>query len=195
MLNALSVKEINSLKLVKLKENETLFNEGDFCEAIGIIKEGQIKISSFSPNGKELIYNILNKDDVFGNNLIFSNDKTYMGDVIATKNSEIYLINEEELLKLLKTNSNFLVSYLSKQANAAKNLNFTLKLLSFDSAEDRLMFYLKNNDNYLEIDSVTSLSLKLHLTRESTSRAISSLIKKKKIIKENGIIKATKYSR
>lgn len=192
MINTLSEKELNDLKLVKLKENETLFNEGDVCTCIGIVKNGSIKISSFLESGKELVFNIFNNGDVFGNNLIFSKDKYYMGDVIALKDSEVYLISEEELLHLLKSNSSFLISYLSKQANTTKSLNFTLRLLSFDNAKERFMFYLRNNNDEIEFDSVTALASNLHLTREATSRTISYLLKNKVIIKQNNKIKAIK---
>lgn len=192
MLNTLNKKELKKLRLIKLKENETLFNEGDICDSIGVVKDGSIKISSYLENGKELIFNILKKDEVFGNNLIFSDDKTYMGDVCALIDSEIYLINQEELLHLLRTNSNFLISYLSKQANSAKNLNFTLRLLSFDNAKERLMFFLDSHNNEITFDSITSLANTLHLTREATSRAISDLVKKKRIVKLKGKIKMVK---
>lgn len=192
MLDTLNNKELANLKLVKLSENQTLFKEGDFCKSIGIVKSGSLKISSYTQNGNEIIYNILNSDDVFGNNLIFSDDITYKGDVIALKDSEIYIVDKDSLLKLLKKNDKFLLSYLVKQANTTKQLNFTVKLLSFDNAKDRFMYYLKNNNNEITITSITSLSNNLHLSREATSRVISSLIKEERIIKNKNIIKAVR---
>lgn len=192
MLDTLSNKELKNIKLITLDDKQTLFNEGDFCDHIGIIKSGTIKISSYSETGKEIIYNVLKANDIFGNNLIFSNDRSYMGNVVATEKSEIYLIDKETLLSLLKNNSAFLVSYLSKQANATKELNFTLRLLSFDNAKERFLYYLETHNNEITFDSISSLSASLHLTRETTSRTISYLVNKKLIIKNKNSIKATK---
>lgn len=192
MLDTLSNKELKNIKLITLDDKQALFNEGDFCDHIGIIKNGTIKISSYSETGKEIIYNVLKANDIFGNNLIFSNDRSYMGNVVATEKSEIYLIDKETLLSLLKNNSAFLVSYLSKQANATKELNFTLRLLSFDNAKERFLYYLETHNNEITFDSISSLSASLHLTRETTSRTISYLVNKKLIIKNKNSIKATK---
>lgn len=158
-------------------KNTTLFREGEKCESIAIVVSGEIKISSFSFKGEELIYNILKKNEVFGNNLIFSDDPFYKGDVIATKESVVVSLNRINLLNLLQSNKDFLLSYLNVQSNFGKKLNSTIKMLSYSSAEERFRFYLFQNGGEITYDSVTSLAGVLQIKRETLSRLLTKLEK------------------
>ena len=173
----LTDEERSSLKYVSLKKDETLFHENDKCEYVGIVLSGKLTISSFTYNGNEIIYNTLMPTQVFGNNLIFSDKPFYRGEVVAKVDSALVLISKPQLIELLRNNEEFLVTYLSIQSNFSKNLNGQIKMLSFDSAEERFLFYLKMNDNKIQVHSVTDLSHELHLQRETLSRLISKLEK------------------
>lgn len=158
-------------------KNTTLFREGEKCESIAIVVSGEIKISSFSFKGEELIYNILKKNDIFGNNLVFSDSPFYKGDVIVTKESIIATINRDNLLKILQSNKSFLLTYLNMHSNFSKKLNSTIQLLSFSSAEERLIFFLHENNNVIEYKSIANLATILHLQRETLSRLLTKLEK------------------
>lgn len=177
ILETLNKTEKEYVQIKSVKNNTVLYREGDKCESIVILMSGEVKIFSYSFEGKELIYNILKKNDIFGNNLIFSDEPYYKGDVITTKDSIIAIINKDKLIKLLQSNKDFLINYLNIQSNFTKKLNSTIKLLSFSSAEDRLNFYLHENNNVVHFDSITSLSTILHLQRETLSRLLTKLEK------------------
>jgi len=51
------------------------------------------------------------------------------------------------------------------------------------------MYYLRKNNNVIKYDSITSLANNLYLTRETTSRLISKLVKDKVITKSIDTIK------
>ena len=133
------------IELRQFKAGETLFLENDTCQAIGVLKKGEISIKSYFSNGKEITYNTLKEGQMFGNNLIFSSNPTYRGDVIAEKDSEIYFVSKESLTEILKNDDEFLVEYLSEQSDFSKTLNFKIKLLTIQSAEDRVQYYLTFN--------------------------------------------------
>lgn len=179
----LSKDEKKLLEVKSLKKNEILLREDEKCESISIVVSGEIKISTTSFEGKELIYNVLSKNDVFGNNLIFSDEPFYKGDVIATKDSTIVIIKRENLLTLLQSNREFMISYLNVHSNFSKKLNSTIKLLSYSSAEERLRFYLFNNGGSIKVKSVSELANILHLQRETLSRLLTKLEKENVIIR------------
>jgi len=114
---------------------------------------------------------------MFGNNLIFSDEPSYKGDVIALKDSTIVLIKKENLETILRSNKEFLVSYLNIQSNFGKKLNSTIKMLSFSSAEERFLFYLHENKGTINYHSVADLADILHLKRETLSRLLTNLEK------------------
>ena len=185
IIDLLTEQEKKYLETISFKEDEILFYEDDICHSIGIVLEGELKISSFTFEGNEIVYNELKKGSVFGNNLLFSKDNKYKGDIRATSKGKIAIIKKDNLLKLLMSNETFLKEYLSIQSDFAKTLNAKIKLLSFNNAKERLLYYLFINNNRVKYRSITGLSKNLNLTREATSRLISILEKEKIIIKKN----------
>lgn len=171
------------------KPQETIFLENDTCISVGIVKSGEISIKSYFANGKEVTYNVLEEGQMFGNNLVFSSTPRYRGDVISQKQSEIWFISREKLLKLLKQDDELLVLYLTQQSDFSKNLNFKIKLLTISGAEDRLTYYLTFNKGKINYKSITKLANELYLSRESLSRTISKMTDNKKIIHKGKIIK------
>lgn len=166
------------------KKGESVFFEGDECKSIGIIESGEISIKSYFSNGKEVIYNVLQKGQMFGNNLIFSSNPHYRGDVISEQDSTIFFINKESLLTILQNDIDFLKVYLAEQSDFSKTLNFKIKLLTISSANDRFVYYLTINKNVIKYKSITKLANELYLTRETLSRTIKKL-KYNKIITVN----------
>ena len=189
IIELLTEKEKRHIKYINLKKSQTLFFENDLCLDIGIMISGEVTIKSYLNDGKEIIYNILKKGDIFGNNLIFSSNPYYKGNIIASTDCEIGLISKEDLLYIFNKNETFLKEYLKIQSNFSKSLNNRIKLLSIDSAKERLLFYLHENKNEINFDSITSLAAELYLSRESLSRTISKLKKDRYIIKDKKIIR------
>ena len=185
IIDLLTLEEKNSLNIKRFAKGDTLFAEGEKCLKIGVVLSGEVKISTYSASGKEIIFNTIRQDEIFGNNLIFSSSPYYKGFVVALENSELIFIDKDQLVRLLKTNDSFLYAYLNIQSDFSTNEKMMIELLSIPSAKERLLFFLKENNNTYKYDSISSLASKLSLSRESLSRTISLLIKKKIIIKDN----------
>ena len=141
---------------ITAERNQTLFFEGDECKKVGIIISGKISIISYFSDGKEVIYSELAKDQMFGNNLIFSSEPFYRGDVVAMERSTIYYISKEELLKALAGSQEFLELYLKQQSDFSKTLNFKIKLLTIGNARERFLYYLTFYKKQITYKSVKS---------------------------------------
>lgn len=185
----LTENEKQYLLLRKLQKDETLFHEGDRCRQIGIILKGSVAIVSYLSDGEEIIYNRLSEDGIFGNNLLFSSDPCYKGNVIAQSNDTlIALILKEDLIRLLKDNEAFLSEYLRIQSDQGKQLNSRIRILSTDSAEARFFSYMHDHHDSVTYPSVSDLAKDLYLSREALSRLLSRLEKEKRIIRERKTI-------
>ena len=160
---------------LSFRKNETLFFEGDLCDHISVVLSGKVSIISYFDDGKEVVYNTIGKGGMFGNNLIFSSEPYYRGDVVANEDTEIAYISKNDLLESLSSKPEFLNLYLQLQSDFSKTLNFKIKLLTIDGAKERLMYYLTFNNNKVEYKSVTKLAKELYLTRETLSRTLSKL--------------------
>ena len=179
----LNEKEKERLIYKELRKGETLFYENDRCGEIGIVKYGKLLITSYPENGNPIIYNRLKEDDMFGNNLLFSSQPFYKGDVIAESDSGIILIKKDVLIGFLEENTDFLLAYLQIQADSGKRLHSRIRLLSIDSAQERFITYLCENGNKITYSSVSDLADDLFIRRETLSRLLSKLIKNKVVIK------------
>ena len=183
ILNTLTKEEVFDTKLIKIKSGYVLFREEEKCDSIGIIEKGKIEISTYLSNGEKIVYNTLKTGEIFGGNLIFSSDPFFKGNVVAIDDCEIRLISKYTLKKLFSQNEKFLECYLQIQSNFTKKLNSKIKMLSMNSAQDRILFMLEcANSSEIKFKSITSLAENLGLSRESVSRTIS------KMVKENAII-------
>lgn len=175
-------------KLLNIKEyhkDDILFREGDSCENVGIIIEGKASILSYLPDGNIINYNNLKENDMFGHNLILSSNPFYKGNIIAKSDLKVAIISSNNFLKLLKTNDQFLNSYIKAESDFTKSLNNKIKLLSISNASERLIYYLYSNNSFIEYSSITDLADELYLQRETLSRTITKLIKIN-IIRKNG---------
>ena len=174
----------------KYTANTLLFHEGEECNHLGIILKGQLIISTLTSLDKEYVINILNRNDIFGDTLLFSEKTLYLGDGITSKESEILFISKELLLEMFKDQT-FLLNFLSIVAKKSTDLRNRLKLLSHKSIEERILFYLdsekkKLKTNKIPIKSKESLAQLLNIPRPSLSRELIRL-------KEKGIIDYNRY--
>lgn len=170
--------------------NTLLFHEGEECGSVGIILKGQLIISTITKMDKEYIINILNKGDLFGDTLLFSDKTIYLGEGIISKDSQILFLTKELLLEMFKDQT-FLLNYLAIITKKSKDLRERLKLLSHKSIEERILFYLSSevkrlNTNKIPIKSKESLAKLLNIPRPSLSRELIKL-------KDKGIIDYNRY--
>ena len=195
LLQVLTKKEHKLVKGYQVTKNSVINHEGDLCENVGVIISGKVDIVSYSFQGKEQILNSLKAGDIFGNNLIFSSEPIYRGDVIAKEKCVIAFINKENLIYLLQNNQEFLTLYLKAQSDFGKSLNTRIQLLSFTNAEERLVYYASKNDNVIVFKNVTTLAAQIGIQRETLSRLLTSLVKRHLIKKEKGKITFLKKRR
>ena len=183
------------VKGYQIAKGNTIYHEGDYCESIGIIVSGKIDIVSYSFEGKEQLINSLKAGEIFGNNLLFSSEPVYRGNVIAKEKSVVAFINKENLVYLLQNNREFLEVYLKAQSDKAKLLTARIQLLSFTNAEERLFYYASKNNNQIIFKNVTALAATIGVQRETLSRLLTSLTKRHLIKKEKGKITVLKKKR
>ena len=190
-------KLINEKKIIttRIQSGGVLFNEGETCEYLGYLLKGKLNISTLSFKDKEEIISTINEGEFFGQFLIFNEStSTYLGDVIAIKNSEIALINKNTLDNILMTNKVFLNAYLCDISIEAFRIKQQVKMLSHKKNIDRVIYYLENNNTngVIDIKSITSLAKIVNLPRENVSRIISKLVKDGYIAKMDSEIKIIK---
>ena len=162
--------------------NTLVFHEGEECDALGIILKGQLVISTMTSLDKEYVINVLKKDDLFGDTLLFSGKTDYLGDGITKMDTDILFISKELLLEMFKEQA-FLLNFLSIITKKSIDIRNRLKLLSHKSIEERILFYLdfqskRLNTKKIPIKSKEDLAQLLNIPRPSLSRELIKLKEK-----------------
>lgn len=183
----------NCFKIISYKKNEMIVNEGDICVNIGFLLEGSLSVSNTLPDFNESIIQVLNKGDVFGENLIFSDNPYYPGNIYANNNCQIAFISKNNFLNLLSSNTIFRDYYITLLSKKFISMQERIKVLSQNSLYNKVLFYFemisqKTHSKSIKIKSIDYISKYLNVPRPSVSRVISKLIEDKKIIKNKKII-------
>lgn len=183
----------NCFKIISYKKNEMIVNEGDICINIGFLLEGSLSVSNTLPNFNESIIQVLNKGDVFGENLIFSDNPYYPGNIYANNNCQIAFISKNNFLNLLSSNTIFRDYYITLLSKKFISMQERIKVLSQNSLYNKVLFYFemisqKTHSKSIKIKSIDYISKYLNAPRPSVSRVISKLIEDNKIIKNKKII-------
>lgn len=181
-------------KYIEIKhysKNSIIFSEGLICNYIGIVLDGDVIISTITYNNNEEIINVIKKNNIFGNNLIFSSSPIFLGNIISYTNTTIAFISKNNLKLLFNENKEFLYKYLELISNQILEEKQKVKLLVHKNIRDRLLFYFNNEQKkkgLIKIKSIAELARILSLPRPSVSREIYKMIDEKIISYNNKII-------
>lgn len=93
----------SNAKLLLFEKDDYIFYEDDKSEFYYQIKEGSVKMSSFSTNGQEFIQGIFKQGQSFGEPAIFGNFP-YPNNAISMEDSKIYRIPRDIFFDILKNN-------------------------------------------------------------------------------------------
>jgi len=187
LLNTLSAYEQKFLIKKNLPKDSLIHAQGDTCEVVDLLLNGEIVMSQYDIDGNIQTFNYLKAPSIFGNNLVNATEKRYLGDVTSTTKVTIYQISATHLHYLLLNNSEFLNCYLNIIADKSLEISKRLQVIAIQNARRRILSYLKMKmkDNAYHVKSLTSFALEISLPRETVSRLISKLQKEGIITYEN----------
>lgn len=178
----------NDYKIHRYNYNEgkIVFHEKDYCDKLGFVLEGELKLVHYSYEGKAIILGALKKGDFFGDFLIFSSHPYYPGDLISVTKTKIAMIKRDDLIKYLQEDSKLQEFYLQQLSEKALTLNMHNKLLGLPTLRERIILYLENYSTKTEKKKVytpskTDLAMYLNVQRPSLSRELKNM-------KDEGII-------
>ncbi len=176
-------------KIIDYKKEDIIFNEGDVCNHLTFVLDGEISVRTYSLNGKEEILNIIYPGGIFGDIISYSNKTTYIGHIISNRNSVVAHIKKNDWIALIQKDETLLINFLNHLTNKTFKTKMDNKLLLHKNIEDRIYFYLntqidKKKTRKIYITSVTNLANELNLPRPSVSRSLSNM-ETKGLIKRN----------
>jgi CRP/FNR family transcriptional regulator len=169
----------------KYKKNKIVFMEGEAAEAVYFVKNGKIKISKNTSDGKEHIIHIMIDGEVFAEACLFGMSP-YPANAEAIEDSEVYMIKNSDLEKLLESSPKTaiqIIKVMSKRLNLVSSQIENLALRDAYGRTASLIIQLFKNDGKAAENGVvlkTNLSRQdmgnmVGLTRETLTRALTRL--------------------
>ena len=83
ILSSLTPDQQKKFRQIRFQKGDVLCREGEACDKVSFLFEGEVRISSYTLGGNEVVYNVVKSGGMFGNNLAFSSVNEYRGNVIA----------------------------------------------------------------------------------------------------------------
>lgn len=182
----LNMKQVN-YKVEKYKKGEIIAHEGDRCDCVGIVLEGQLELRKEFLAGDYMTLTYLNKSDVFGEVIIFSKMSSYPATIFVKSDCQILYLCREEILDLMEGCETILQNFMGVLSNKIVMLNRKTAILSLKSIEEKVASYLLR-EYKVKGKEIFNIPLKrkelagyLNVPRPSLSRTMGKM-------KEDGVI-------
>lgn len=172
----------------KYNKNEIILKEDEAGTALFVIISGKVKVSRTSSDNKEVILTILNESDFFGEMAILDG-QTRSATVTALEDTELFIIQRNDFLKLLKIHPEISIALLQELTKRLRAADVKIKALSLKDAEGKVATVLlqladdlgKIKQGKVELDNLPNqqdLANMAGTSRETISRTLHAFAKK-----------------
>jgi len=186
---------VSKLKSRNYSSKEIVYYQGDPNDKFFIILEGQVKISKFTAEGKEITIEILGKGDIFGYASLIEN-KCSESTVTTLTDSKMLVLNESDFISLLNDFPGVIQSILKNACLRLKNAYQHIENISSTNVQKRvirILLELARQEGEYEGDKLVYNTKLTHqelanlagTSRETVTRILTYL-------KKNGYITVTR---
>ena len=195
-------RELNAIAAVaktrRYGKDDVVFHADESGDVFCLIREGQVKVTMISPEGKEIILSILAAGDFFGEMALFDNEPR-SATVIAIEPLEVVSIWRSDFLHILSENFSITQKVLGELSKRLRNASNRIESLATMDVYGRLArFFLdlaRQSGKVLENDYVAvirpthqAIANMIGTSRETVSRLIHDLMKQNLLLSEGKTI-------
>lgn len=169
---------LSATKHIGYQADECIFRMGEKTDAVFFVIRGEVHLRRYTQNGDLITIHRAFSNQYFAEASLFSDN--YHCDAVTVQNADLIHIDRFKVLELIKADSDFalqVTSFLAKQVQDYRRL---LELRSIRSAKDRV--YAGLAEGWMK-GNITSFASQIGLTHEATYRALSQLVRSKRVMK------------
>ncbi len=148
------------------KRHEVILHENDSLNYLYLILSGELKVIQISAEGKEHIIAIHKKGDFFGE-MGLLDGKTTPATIVALKDCRICLISRESFVKIIMSNTMVIKNIIDILCLRLRQAWLQIRAMSFEDAEDRIRFALKELGEKFGIRDNRGLIINFYVTHQS----------------------------
>ncbi|HWW59787.1 MAG TPA: Crp/Fnr family transcriptional regulator [Thermoanaerobaculia bacterium] len=188
----------NVAKSRRYAKDDVIFHADESGDIFCLIREGQVKVTMISPEGKEIILSLLGPGDFFGE-MALLDDEPRSATVVATEPLDLVTIWRSDFLQILSENFTIAKKVLAEISQRLRNASNRIESLATMDVYGRLArFFLdlakesgKVLDNgYVAVTRPThqSIANMIGTSRETVSRLIHDLMRQNLLLSEGKTI-------
>jgi CRP/FNR family transcriptional regulator, cyclic AMP receptor protein len=182
----LSAVEIDSVLALAIEKHffagQVIFQKGEEGSSMMIVLKGSVKIGSISADGREIVLNIINQGEVFGE-IALLDGKERSADATAIGDCKVLIIRRNDFIPYLQKHSKIAIEFLVLLCRKLRNTSIALEdigLLNIDARLARLLLKMSAEESSDEA-KVLLIGLKLSqgqignligATRESVNKQL-----------------------
>lgn len=185
-------------KVRRYAKDDAIFHADESGDVFCLIKEGQVKVTMISPEGKEIILSMLGPGEFFGE-MALIDDAPRSATVISTEPLEVVTIWRNDFLQILSENFSItrkVLRVLTRRLRSASNRIESLATMDVYGRLARFFLDLaaqsgKSLDNgYVAVQRPThqSIANMIGTSRETVSRLIHDLMRQNLLLSEGKTI-------
>lgn len=178
---------LSSSKVKFFSKKQIIYLKTEKAHTMDIVLKGEITVQNIDENGTTLSIISINKGDMLGGNLIFSNKNEYPMTIISNLETTILQLKKDDLLNLCKNNICFLESFLEIFSQKSLILTDKIQTLSKKTIREKLFeFFLI--ESKLHKSNIITLSISKKELAEKLGVERPSLQREFKKMKDQGLI-------
>jgi CRP-like cAMP-binding protein len=170
---------------------ETIFLKGSAGTSMMAVVAGQVRISVFSPQGKEIVLNVINPGEVFGEIAVLDG-KERSADAVALTKCELLVLERRDLVAFLETNAKACITLLETLCQRVRQTSEQVEDMVFLPLPGRIakvLLRLTRSDGDRVRMSQRELGVSVGGTRESMNKYLGDLRRRQIIALEEGGIR------
>ena len=185
-------------KTRRYARDDAIFHADESGDVFFLIREGQVKVTMISPEGKEIILSMLGPGDFFGE-MALLDDEPRSATIIATEPLEVVTIFRNDFLAILNENFSITRKVLAELSRRLRSASNRIESLATMDVYGRLArFFLdlareqgkKLDNGYVAVTRPThqSIANMIGTSRETVSRLIHDLMRQNLLLSEGKTI-------
>ena len=183
-------------------KDDVIFHADESGDVFCVIREGKVKITMISPEGKEIILSMMGPGDFFGE-MALIDDEPRSATVVAMEPLEVFTIWRTDFLEILKDNFSITRKILAELSRRVRRMSNRIESLATMDVYGRLArFFLdlaqqqgKVLDNgYVAVTRPThqAIANMIGTSRETVSRLIHELMRQDLLLSEGKTVYLSK---
>lgn len=128
--------------VIRLLDNEALFEAGDEAKRFFLVQEGQIKLSRLSMNGNEKVIEVVTAGYTFAEALMFSDKPAYPVRASSIGKSRLIAVDSRGFLDLLRESTDTCFRVMGDMSMRLRRMIKEIDDLTLQSATGRVAGYL-----------------------------------------------------